>query len=105
MYYVIENERFLSHISEYKKGKKHGIDHDFWVSNNEVSLHYSDIYVDGVIKDGKSYVYHPDGSIFAETNHKNGRLHGICKIYGARGTLIRFEKYKNGKLVKTYKVD
>lgn len=101
IYYVLD-KHLLARITQYKGGKKHGIDQDYWLSTNGISLHYSDVYINGIIKDGKSYVYNPDGSVFAETSHKNGQLHGIYKIYGGRGTLLRFEKYRNGKMIKNY---
>ena len=70
--YTIQDGKFLKRITEYKGGEKDGIDRGYWVTKDGLSIHYSDIFINGKHKNGKAYIYAPDGRIFIEETYRNG---------------------------------
>jgi len=65
-------KHYLIRSTEYKNGKKDGIEK---------------IYDD---------INHRDGSLYSSIRYKNGKKHGVSKIYHSKGKLCCLDTYKNG---------
>lgn len=97
--YSIIDDKFIKSFTQYKNGKHHGVDIAYWITENGISIHYSDMYINGKIIDGKYYIYNPDGTIFIEQNYKNGLKQGV-QIRYYNGRTVEKQKYRNGTLIK-----
>ena len=50
-------------------------------------------------KNGLYVTYYDSGQVRTEESFKDGRRHGIMKLYSERGRLIQSVRYENGKYI------
>ena len=77
-------------------GNKQGLEIGFYKSGK---LEYHIYYIDNVIQ-GKGVLYYENGKIKREDNFKNGKQHGITKIYNEIG--LNYENTYNMGVIQGY---
>jgi hypothetical protein len=102
--YKLKNKIYIEKLTEYENGLKNGIERSYWIRENRISIHYSDVNIKGKISNGTKYVYHPNGNVFVKQKYRNGLENGLTKIYSENGTLLKIILYKKGKIIKYLKV-
>ena len=89
-------------ILNYRLGKKSGYRYLYETvpQRNQVSTHYlklKELYLDNKLE-GLATLYYPNGNIRQTINHRDGKRHGISRIYDENGTVITVERYHNGHM-------
>ena len=51
-----------------------------------------------VVKNGLTTVFYEDGSVYIETNYRNGKFHGEVRVWNEDGELVQIEQYENGDI-------
>ncbi|MFC1742613.1 toxin-antitoxin system YwqK family antitoxin [Candidatus Riflebacteria bacterium] len=90
--------------TNYKNGKKHGIEKWWWEENGNLGSFSN--YKNGR-KNGIHRYYHRTGVLYYEATYKDGKLHGIENWYEA-GRLDKEVPYKDGEphgIEKYYNTD
>jgi len=72
----------------------HGIE-EFYYPNNKIKQQMK-TYKNGKLH-GLEKIWHIDGKLWVQYNYKNGKLHGLCESWDRNGVLRYKENYKNGK--------
>tara|TARA_B100000674_G_C37388022_1_gene710551 strand:- start:312 stop:548 length:237 start_codon:yes stop_codon:yes gene_type:complete len=63
------------------------------------SLKFRHNFVDGEFE-GLQDAYYQNGQLWFKFNLYNGKKHGTLEKYNEDGSVIKIEKYENGKLIK-----
>lgn len=80
---------------EFKHGQMHGI----WTIADKDSRTISQIQLEAGNRDGPAIWYHPSGSVYVQSEYRNGLLHGKYLEMDSQGKLVRESVFHQGQLV------
>ncbi len=90
-------QHYLVRSTEYKNGKKDGVEKIYDDINYKDGSLYSSIEYKNGKKHGVSKVYHSKGKLCCLNTYKNGILEGESKFWDHTGKLTKESVYKNGR--------
>ena len=90
-------KHYLVRSTEYKNGKKDGVEKVYDNINYKDGSLYSSIEYKNGKKHGVSKVYHSKGKLCCLNTYKNGILEGESKFWDHTGKLTKESVYKNGR--------
>ena len=90
-------KHYLIRSTEYKNGKKDGVEKVYDNINYKDGSLYSSIEYKNGKKHGVSRVYHSKGKLCCLNTYKNGILEGESKFWDHTGKLTKESVYKNGR--------
>ena len=92
-----EGKHYLERSTEYKNGKKDGVEKVYDNINYKDGSLYSSIEYKNGKKHGVSKVYHSKGKLCCLNTYKNGILEGESKFWDHTGKLTKESVYRNGR--------
>ena len=90
-------KHYLVRSTEYKNGKKDGVEKIYDDINYRDGSLYSSIEYKNGKKDGVSKIYHSKGKLCCMDRYKNGIQEGESEFWDHTGKLVRQTIYRNGR--------